>query len=86
MWSKYVENVDWGYYSKNNSDCNFCRSKCDQDPGCSGIECGGYLKYCSWWKLEKCVTVAEKDIDDHKHTTCTKLQGTYLLLIFRVIG
>ena len=70
----YKENEDFGYYSKNQSDCNFCQDKCDKDPNCSGVECGGKLWYCSWWALGKCVTSAQKYLDDNIHTTCTKLQ------------
>ena len=81
LWEYYVENEDWGYYSKNNSDCRFCQSKCDDDPNCSGVECGGKIDYCAWWKLTKCVTSDEKNIDDTYHTTCTKIQfGMNLLL------
>ena len=81
-WDKYVENEDWGYYSKNNSDCNFCQQKCEMDDNCSGVECGGRIDYCSWWKIGKCITEREKDVDVHYHVTCTKIQGNLFITVF----
>ena len=81
-WDKYVENEDWGYYSKNNSDCNFCQQKCEMDDNCSGVECGGRIDYCSWWKIGKCITEREKDVDVHYHVTCTKIQGNLFIIVF----
>ena len=83
-WADYIETGDWGYYSKNNSDCNFCQKKCDMDNNCSGVECGGRINYCAWWKVGKCITEREKDVDDPHHVTCTKIQGNLLRTVFCV--
>ena len=83
-WADYIEKGDWGYYSKNNSDCNFCQKKCEMDDNCSGVECGGRINYCAWWKVGKCITEREKDVDDPHHVTCTKIQGNLLRTVFCV--
>ena len=51
-WDVFTNPNDWGYYSKENGDCRFCKAKCSQDNNCGAVECGG--SYCSWWKLGKC--------------------------------
>ena len=84
--SDYIEDEDWGYYSKNNSNCQFCQNKCDDDPNCSGVECGGKIRYCSWWTLTKCVTAHEKHSKNHYHTTSTKIQfAIKFVVVFKSI-
>ena len=71
---------DWGYYSKNNSDCAFCQDKCINDTNCGGVECGGKINYCSWWKQGRCVTKSEKTYESDLHETCIKF-GEHFLFI-----
>ena len=52
------------------------------DDNCSGVECGGRINYCAWWKVGKCITEREKDVDDTHHVTCTKIQGNLLRTVF----
>ena len=47
-----VEDVDWGYYSTKDGDCNKCMYKCSKVQDCEAVECGG--TYCKWWKNGKC--------------------------------
>ena len=76
-WENYTEGVDWGYYSKNNSDCVFCQEQCSNDSNCGAVECGGSANYCSWWKNGNCVTELEKTITgaQYTHGTCNKHGG-----------
>ena len=48
-WSDYIEDVDWGYFSKVDGDCIKCRENCSNDVNCGALECG--KNYCSWWKV-----------------------------------
>ena len=48
--------------------------KCDEDPNCSGFECGDSINYCSWWGLRKCVSQHEKTWNDKAYKTCTKIE------------
>ena len=52
------------------------------DDKCSGVECGGRIDYCSWWKIGKCITEREKDVDVLYHVTCTKIQGNLFITVF----
>ena len=76
--SSYTENRDYGYYSRSNGDCNFCRNKCNVDGNCGAVECG--KRYCTWWKVGKCTTDQERTLNRNnpntKLRTCTK--GIYL--------
>ena len=49
---EYENNTDYGFYSKENGNCDICIGLCDSDKECEGIECG--WNYCSWWKNGKC--------------------------------
>ena len=72
LWVNYEEGEDWGYYSQTNNDCTFCQDKCNNDTDCAGVECGGRVDYCSWWKQGKCVTVDEQTEIHTEHQTCIK--------------
>ena len=71
-WKEYEKDEDWGYYSRMNSDCTFCQDKCNNDTNCAGVECGGRISYCSWWKQGRCVTEDEQKYDNQMHLTCIK--------------
>ena len=58
-WNNYKKNTDWGFYSKEDDDCERCRMKCSLDPICSAVECGE--GYCSWWKVGNCRSSSEKN-------------------------
>ena len=75
LWANYNEGVDWGYYSRNNSDCVFCHEKCKTDLNCGAVECGGNINYCSWWKIGKCVTELEQTVTTDEYLTCIKHGG-----------
>ena len=51
---EYKENIDFGYYSTNNSECSSCQNKCSSDIHCGAVECGGNNNLCSWWKVGMC--------------------------------
>ena len=53
-WSEYTEDVDWGFYSKENNDCTWCQTQCSNGPNCGAVECGNNYGYCIWWKNGKC--------------------------------
>ena len=71
-WSNYKKDEDWGYYSRTNGDCSFCQDKCTKDATCGGVECGGNVNYCSWWKIGKCSKAQEKSTEHTRHKTCMK--------------
>ena len=71
-WGNYEKDDDWGYYSRTNSDCTFCKDKCNNDTHCGGVECGGGVSYCSWWKRGRCVTKHEQTVQTYEHETCIK--------------
>ena len=71
-WSNYIQNTDWGYYSNSNNDCEWCKSKCDYDANCIGVECGGSVNYCSWWSRGKCETDSERTLDTTNYLSCFK--------------
>jgi len=73
-WHNYVENVDWGYYSQSNGDCNWCKSQCENDPNCNAFECGS--GYCSWWSKGNCYLT--EDTDAHYLTGRFENHGTAL--------
>ena len=52
----YEFDKDYGYYSENDSNCTMCKEKCNNDPECGAIECGGDKDHtiCAWWKFDKC--------------------------------
>ena len=52
----YELDKDYGLYSQDNSNCTQCKERCNNDPECGAIECGGNNGYsiCSWWKFNKC--------------------------------
>ena len=75
LWENYKKNEDWGYYSKSNNDCKFCQEQCNNDSNCGGVECGGNVNYCSWWKHGICVTESEKTEVHNEHQTCYKAGG-----------
>ena len=52
--SSYELNKDYGFYSKNDSNCILCQIKCNNDPECGAMECGGDKDLCAWWKFDKC--------------------------------
>ena len=58
-WNNYKKNTDWGFYSKDDDDCDSCRMKCTLDPMCGAVECG--KGYCSWWKVGKCRSSSEQN-------------------------
>ena len=49
---KSKENIDWGYYSKENGNCEECRAQCDGDSNCDGYDCNH--GQCLWWTKEAC--------------------------------
>merc|ERR1719434_6561 len=51
-WGEFEEDVDWGFYSKDEGNCDSCQLLCEADKECGAVECGS--KYCSWWKRGKC--------------------------------
>ena len=71
--------MDWGYYSRNKSDCVFCHEKCTSDPKCGAVECGGNLNYCSWWKNGACATKLERTVTTDEYLTCVKRRGEWVL-------
>ena len=55
----YELDKDYGFFSKDNSNCTICHDNCSQDPDCGAVECGGDTDdapyhHCAWWKLNKC--------------------------------
>ena len=64
-WNKYQENKDWGKYEDLSGDCKACTERCDTDPNCWAVECGG--DYCSWWKPGICEVL---DADSFSQKTC----------------
>ena len=64
--------TDWGYYSRNNSDCSFCQSKCTAHSSCIGVECGLTINYCSWWKRGSCARDAERTKENKINYSCFK--------------
>ena len=52
----YELDKDYGFYSENDSNCTMCKEKCNKDPECGAIECGGDKDHstCAWWKFDKC--------------------------------
>ena len=75
LWENYEKDEDWGYYSRTNNDCMFCQDKCSNDTNCAGVECGGRVGYCSWWKQGRCVTKSEQTEEHDEHETCIKVGG-----------
>jgi len=65
FWNKYQENKDWGKYEDLSGDCKACTERCDTDPNCWAVECGG--DYCSWWKPGICEVL---DADTFSQKTC----------------
>ena len=58
--SHYELDQDYGFYSKIDSNCSMCKEKCNNDPECGAVECGGDIDdyygvpICAWWKFDKC--------------------------------
>ena len=75
LWENYKEGIDWGFYSESNNDCKICQSNCTNDENCVGVECGGNIHYCSWWKRGRCVSESEQTMNHDEHLTCTKADG-----------
>ena len=52
--SSYKLNKDYGFYTKNDSNCILCQLKCGNEPECGAMECDGDKDHCTWWKFDKC--------------------------------
>ena len=62
---KYKNASDYGFYSRNDSNCSLCQMKCSLKKNCGAVRCGG-LKApetpnsdsspgCLWWRTDVCV-------------------------------
>ena len=66
-----VENIDWGYYSTTNGNCQFCKYSCSNNVNCEAVECDA--SYCSWWKNGKCNEAKELTQESNEGVlTCLK--------------
>ena len=83
-WDMDKEGLDWGYYTKDNSDCKLCKEKCSNDDNCGAVECGGTISYCSWWRRGICVNASEKKRESNVHETCTQKTGEILFLFSQI--
>ena len=63
------ENIDFGFYSKNHSNCSICREKCSSDTRCAAYECGGTNKVCAWWADGQCSGRGSPNFFEYNETT-----------------
>ena len=70
----YLTNIDYGYYSYSNGDCESCKSDCTNDMNCGAVECG--RNQCTWWRNGVCTTENERTWNrkktSHNLQTCIK--------------
>ena len=75
---RYEQYIDWGYYSKTNGDCTYCKGLCTDDIDCGGVECKLNTKnhHCIWWKVGKCSSPSEitqaKEEGQNEEVYCLK--------------
>ena len=63
------ENTDYGFYSKNHSNCSICRNKCSSDTRCGAYECGGTNNVCAWWAVGQCSGRGSPNFFEYNETT-----------------
>ena len=63
------ENIDFGFYSKNDSNCSICRDKCSSDNRCGAYECGGTNNICAWWAVGQCTARGSPSFFEYNKTT-----------------
>ena len=92
-WDNYIKDTEFGFYLENGknisgTNCETCMIRCDNDPGCSSVECGADLhlpngkvvkSHCSWWGRNMCDDGWELKLDQSSNTnymwTCKKDKG-----------
>ena len=65
MLRNYEENKDYGFYSRNNSNCSECQHNCSLDQQCGAVRCDGtkdpepspshFSPGCLWWRKGACL-------------------------------
>ena len=61
-----------------------CKEKCNNDPECGAIECGGDKDHstCAWWKFDKCTDKNSPDFftytKEQYHYGYTCYKGKYV--------
>ena len=79
--TNYTSEVEYGIYSRTNSNCSMCQELCNRDMNCGAVECGGDERHpmCLWWKPGLCLDsnspgFSEYDADERNMygSTCYK--------------
>ena len=96
-WDNYIKDTEFGFYLENGKNisgynCETCMTRCDNDPGCSSVECGADLplpngkvvkSHCSWWGRYMCDDGVELTLDQSSVTnymwTCKKEKGISII-------
>ena len=102
-WDNYIKDTEFGFYLENGknisgTNCETCMIRCDNDPGCSSVECGidqllpndkVVKSHCSWWGRNMCDDGWELTLDQSSNTnymwTCKKDEGISITYLSRNI-